>query len=186
QQAQGKNVPSVASQRAKQLQWRPKNTPRIEEDDIIVVLHRVRHSTSRPRLVLDKPALQYAASSETTQVWDLRCGPLWDQYVLVCTLKSVDAAERLLRDIKLPAAAFRYLLIATPDGPTEHQCIPSCLLCGGGHKTGAPGCAGRFRQPVKSGSPRGSKPRTTGGKGGEQTGSDSQDWPQESTSRQVE
>ncbi|KAL3206915.1 hypothetical protein MRX96_052742, partial [Rhipicephalus microplus] len=38
QQAQGKNVPSVASQRAKQLQWRPKNTPRIKEDDIIVVL----------------------------------------------------------------------------------------------------------------------------------------------------
>ncbi|KAL3223554.1 hypothetical protein MRX96_049743 [Rhipicephalus microplus] len=38
QQAQGKNAPSVASQRAKQFQWRPKNTPRIEEDDIIVVL----------------------------------------------------------------------------------------------------------------------------------------------------
>ncbi|KAL3217060.1 hypothetical protein MRX96_032631 [Rhipicephalus microplus] len=38
QQAQGKNAPSVASQRAKQLQWRPKNTPRIEEDDIIVML----------------------------------------------------------------------------------------------------------------------------------------------------
>ncbi|KAH8008644.1 hypothetical protein HPB51_000389 [Rhipicephalus microplus] len=65
---------------------------------------------------------------------------------------------------------------ATPDGPTEHQCIPSCLLRGGGHKTGAAGCAGRFRQPVKSGSPRGSKLRTTGG-GGAQTGSDSQDWP---------
>ncbi|KAL3224587.1 hypothetical protein MRX96_049472 [Rhipicephalus microplus] len=38
QQAQGKNAPSVASQRAKQLQWRPKNRPRIEEGDIIVVL----------------------------------------------------------------------------------------------------------------------------------------------------
>ncbi|KAH7932551.1 hypothetical protein HPB51_029240 [Rhipicephalus microplus] len=55
---------------------------------------------------------------------------------------------------------------ATSDGPTEHQCIPSCLFCGGCHKTGAPGCAGRFRQPVKSGSPRGSKPGTTGGGGG--------------------
>ncbi|KAH7969821.1 hypothetical protein HPB52_022001 [Rhipicephalus sanguineus] len=52
---------------------------------------------------------------------------------------------------------------ATPDGPTEHQCVPSCLLCGGGHKTGAPGCAGRFRKPIKSGSPRGSKPKTAGG-----------------------
>ncbi|KAL3216482.1 hypothetical protein MRX96_033034 [Rhipicephalus microplus] len=55
--------------------------------------------------------------------------------------------------------------------PTEEEylkdmSIPSCLLCGGGHKTGAPGCAGRFRQPVKSGSPRGSKPRTTGGERG--------------------
>ncbi|KAH8029990.1 hypothetical protein HPB51_006403 [Rhipicephalus microplus] len=48
----------------------------------------------------------------------------------------------------------------------KHQCIPSCLLCGGGHKTGAPDCAGRFRQPVKSGSPRGFKPRTTGGGNG--------------------
>ncbi|KAH8019229.1 hypothetical protein HPB51_018456 [Rhipicephalus microplus] len=55
---------------------------------------------------------------------------------------------------------------ATPDGPTKHQCVLSCLLCGGGYKTGAPGCAGRFRQPVKSGSPRGSKPRTTRGRGG--------------------
>ncbi|KAH8021098.1 hypothetical protein HPB51_012382 [Rhipicephalus microplus] len=57
---------------------------------------------------------------------------------------------------------------ATPGGPTEHQCIPSCLLCGGGHKTGAPGCARRFRQPVKSGSLRVSKPRTTGGGGHKQ------------------
>ncbi|KAL3245887.1 hypothetical protein MRX96_058126 [Rhipicephalus microplus] len=38
QQAQGKNAPSVTWQRAKQLQWQPKNTPRIEKDDIIVVL----------------------------------------------------------------------------------------------------------------------------------------------------
>ncbi|KAL3190330.1 hypothetical protein MRX96_019857 [Rhipicephalus microplus] len=30
-QAQGKNAPSVTSQRAKQLQWRPKNTPRMEK-----------------------------------------------------------------------------------------------------------------------------------------------------------
>ncbi|KAL3238946.1 hypothetical protein MRX96_048012 [Rhipicephalus microplus] len=48
QQAQGKNAPSVASQHAKQLQWRPKNTPRIEEDDIIVVL--------KPRETLDHKA----------------------------------------------------------------------------------------------------------------------------------
>ncbi|KAH7984176.1 hypothetical protein HPB52_017716 [Rhipicephalus sanguineus] len=45
QHAQGKSAPSVASQRAKQLQWRPKNTPLIEKDDIIVVL--------KPREMLD-------------------------------------------------------------------------------------------------------------------------------------
>ncbi|KAL3221981.1 hypothetical protein MRX96_050132 [Rhipicephalus microplus] len=125
QQAQGKNAPSVASQRAKQLQWRPKNTPRIEEDDVIVVL--------KPRETLDPKAtfgpgeagaavrsILGADASVGLAVW-----PLWDQ-----------------------------------------NCIPSCLLCGGGHKTGAPGCAGRFRQPVKSGSPRGSKPRTMGGERG--------------------
>ncbi|KAH7937442.1 hypothetical protein HPB49_012443 [Dermacentor silvarum] len=49
---------------------------------------------------------------------------------------------------------------ATPDGPAEHQCAPSCLLCGGGHPTGAPGCAERFRKPIKPGSPPGSKPKT--------------------------
>ncbi|KAL1475559.1 hypothetical protein MTO96_037200 [Rhipicephalus appendiculatus] len=36
--AQGKNAPSVASKRVKQFHWRPRNTPRIEKDDIIVVL----------------------------------------------------------------------------------------------------------------------------------------------------
>ncbi|KAH8009632.1 hypothetical protein HPB51_018900 [Rhipicephalus microplus] len=102
QQAQGKNAPSVASQRAKQLQWRPKNTPRIEEDDVIVVL--------KPRETLDLKAtfgpgeagaavrsILGADASVGLAVW-----PLWDQNVLVCTLKSVDAAERLLRDIELP------------------------------------------------------------------------------------
>ncbi|KAL3200986.1 hypothetical protein MRX96_043168 [Rhipicephalus microplus] len=117
QQAQGKNAPSVASQRAKQLQWRPKNTPRIEEDDVIVVL--------KPRETLD----------------------------LKATFGPGEAG-----------AAVRSILGA--DASVGLVCIPSCLLCGGGHKTGAPGCAGRFRQPVKSGSPRGSKPRTTGGNGG--------------------
>ncbi|KAL3191228.1 hypothetical protein MRX96_018796 [Rhipicephalus microplus] len=48
QQAQGKNAPSVTSQRAKQLQWRPKNMPCIEKDGIIVVL--------KPRATLDLKA----------------------------------------------------------------------------------------------------------------------------------
>ncbi|KAH6928177.1 hypothetical protein HPB50_012390 [Hyalomma asiaticum] len=200
--AQGMNAPSVTSQRAKKLQWRPKNTPRIEKDDIIVVL--------KPRETLDLKATfgpgQAGAAVRSILGADASVGlavwPIWNQNVLVCTLKSVDAAERLLRDITLPVGGsqlpFRghpklssefcrgvvhvghradtcprpqpgrctscgVQVPATPDGPTEHQCIPSCLLCGGGHKTGAPGCAGRFRQPVKPGSPRGSKPKTTGG-----------------------
>ncbi|KAH8029474.1 hypothetical protein HPB51_000646 [Rhipicephalus microplus] len=102
QQAQGKNAPSVTSQRAKQFQWRPKNTPRIEEDDIIVVL--------KPRETLDLKATfgpgQASAAVRSILGADASVGlavwPLWDQNVLVCTLKSVDAAERLLRDIKLP------------------------------------------------------------------------------------
>ncbi|KAH8023223.1 hypothetical protein HPB51_011549 [Rhipicephalus microplus] len=103
QQAQGKNAPSVTSQRAKTLQWRPKNTPRIEEDDIIVVLN--------PRETLDLKATfgpgQAGAAVRSILGADASVGlavwPLWDQNVLVCTLKSVDAAERLPRDIKLPA-----------------------------------------------------------------------------------
>ncbi|KAH7936439.1 hypothetical protein HPB52_023424 [Rhipicephalus sanguineus] len=272
QHAQGKSAPSVASQRIKQLQWRPKNTPRIEKDDIIVVL--------KPRETLDIKATfgpgQAGAAVRSILGADASVGlavwPIWDQNVLVCTLKSVEAAEKLLRDITLPVGGrqlpFRghpklsgefcrgvvhvsqdetsetvksklsaepnvvtmrklgdttvavitfagtkvprtvlyncerlpvhlykktvpacplcgtvghradtcprpqpgrciscgvQVPAATPDGPTEHQCVPSCLLCGGGHKTGAPGCAGRFRKPIKSGSPRGSKPKTAGG-----------------------
>ncbi|KAH7949781.1 hypothetical protein HPB49_015341 [Dermacentor silvarum] len=183
--------------------------------------------------------------------------PVWDQNVLVCALKSVDAAEKLLRDIMLPVGGLQLpfrghhklsgefcrsvvtvsqdemsesvkrklsaepnvvsvrklggtsvvvltfvgtrvprtvsvavpacplcgtvghrtdacprpqagrcgscgvqVPDATPDGPAEHQCAPSCLLCGGGHPTGAPGCAGRLRKPIKPGSPPGSKPKT--------------------------
>ncbi|KAH7972877.1 hypothetical protein HPB52_018278 [Rhipicephalus sanguineus] len=102
QHAQGKSAPSVASQRAKQLQWRPKNTPRIEKDDIIVVL--------KPRETLDIKAAfgpgQAGAAVRSILGADASVGlavwPIWEQNVLVCTLKSVDAAEKLLRDITLP------------------------------------------------------------------------------------
>ncbi|KAH6932386.1 hypothetical protein HPB50_005102 [Hyalomma asiaticum] len=100
-QAQGMSAPSVTSH-AKKLQWRPKNTPRIEKDDIIVVL--------KPRETLDLKAtfgpgqagaavcsILGADASVGLAVW-----PIWNQNVLVCTLRSVDAAERLLRDITLP------------------------------------------------------------------------------------
>ncbi|KAL1487076.1 hypothetical protein MTO96_031120, partial [Rhipicephalus appendiculatus] len=46
--AQGKNASRVASKRVKQFQWRPRNTPRIEKDNIIVLL--------KPRETLDLKA----------------------------------------------------------------------------------------------------------------------------------
>lgn len=266
--AQGGCAPCASSKRAKQLQWRPQNTPRIEKD-IIVVL--------KPRETIDLKATfgpgQAGAAIRSIIGDDASVGlvvwPVWDQNVLVCALKSVDAAEKLLRDIMLPVGgrqlpfrghpklsgefcrgvvtvsqdetsesvkrklsaepnvvsvrklggtpvvvltfvgtkvprtvlySYERLPVrlykktvpacplcgtvghradacprpqvgrcgscgvqvpdATPDGPAEHQCAPSCLLCGGGHPTGAPGCAGRFRKPIKPGSPPGSKPKT--------------------------
>ncbi|KAH6924172.1 hypothetical protein HPB50_013250 [Hyalomma asiaticum] len=177
QQAQGKNAPSVTSQRAKNLQWRPKNTPRVEKNDIIVVL--------KPRETLDLKATfgpgQAGAAVRSILGADASVGlavwPIWDQNVLVCPLRSVDYSGTLRcrsRAASYPSGdipnsppgcctSCGVQVPATPDGPTEYQCIPSCLLCSGGHKTGASGCAGRFWQPVKPRSPRGSKPKTTGG-----------------------
>ncbi|KAL1465931.1 hypothetical protein MTO96_043045, partial [Rhipicephalus appendiculatus] len=99
--AEGKNAPSIASKRVKQFQWRPRNTPRIEKDDIIVVL--------KPRETLALKATfgpgQAGAAVRSIIGADASVGlavwPIWDQNVLVCTLKSVDAAEKLLRDVTL-------------------------------------------------------------------------------------
>ncbi|CAN7985630.1 unnamed protein product, partial [Ixodes hexagonus] len=41
----------------------------------------------------------------------------------------------------------------TSEGPAEHDCIPCCLLCGGNHLTGAAGCTGKYRKPIKPGTP---------------------------------
>ncbi|CAN7974997.1 unnamed protein product, partial [Ixodes persulcatus] len=41
----------------------------------------------------------------------------------------------------------------TSQGPAEHECIPCCLLCGGNHLTGAAGCIGKHRKPIKPGTP---------------------------------
>ncbi|KAL3189880.1 hypothetical protein MRX96_020894 [Rhipicephalus microplus] len=79
QQAQGKNAPSVISHRAKQLQGRLKNTPRIEKDDIIVVL--------KPRETLDLKATfgpgQAGAAVRSILGANASVGlavrPLWDQ-----------------------------------------------------------------------------------------------------------
>ncbi|KAH7965074.1 hypothetical protein HPB49_003287 [Dermacentor silvarum] len=88
----GGSAPCASSKSAKQLQWRPQNTPRIEKDDIIVVL--------KPRKTIDLKA-NFCIIGDDASV-GLVVWPVWDQNVLVCALKSVDAAEKLLRDIMLP------------------------------------------------------------------------------------
>ncbi|KAH8022425.1 hypothetical protein HPB51_024419 [Rhipicephalus microplus] len=81
QQTQGKNAPSVASQRTKQLQWWLKNTPRVEKDDIIMVL--------KPRETLDLKAT-FGPGQPGAAVRS------------ILGADAMDAAKRLLRDIKLP------------------------------------------------------------------------------------
>ncbi|KAH6939503.1 hypothetical protein HPB50_018643 [Hyalomma asiaticum] len=93
---------------AKQHEAAPRNssggrrTPRIEKADIILVL--------KPRETLDLKATfgpgQAGAAVRSILGADASVGlavwAIWDQNVLVCTLKSVDATERLLRDITMP------------------------------------------------------------------------------------
>ncbi|KAH6919640.1 hypothetical protein HPB50_029370 [Hyalomma asiaticum] len=181
QQAQGKNVPRVTSQRAKQLQWRPKNTLRIEKDIIVVLTPRETldlKATFGPGQ--DGAAVRCSPQHPRSRRKRGTCGvaPLVSKRACVHAQISGRRRETTLGLLSRAAnyhsgdirnsppgrcTSCGVQVPATPDGPTEHQCIPSCLLCGGGHKTGAPGCSGRFQQPVKSGSPRGSKPKTTGG-----------------------
>ncbi|KAH7955264.1 hypothetical protein HPB51_028136 [Rhipicephalus microplus] len=96
---------------------------------------------------------------------------LYKKTVPACRLCGTVGHRKILARARSPAAAqaaaFR-VPAATHDGPRTpiaFQAAPSAV---GGHKTGAPGCAGRFRQPVKSGSPRGSQAEDNRGGRGEQ------------------
>ncbi|KAH7981029.1 hypothetical protein HPB49_021033 [Dermacentor silvarum] len=82
--------------------WRPRYTPRIGRDDLIVVL--------KPRASFDlKTVLPSERAGDAVRAFlgdcspaDLHVWPVWDQNVLVCSLTSIPIAQRLLGDIMLP------------------------------------------------------------------------------------
>ncbi|KAH7967009.1 hypothetical protein HPB49_021310 [Dermacentor silvarum] len=82
--------------------WRPRYTPRIGRDDLIVVL--------KPRASFDfKTVLPSERAGDAVRAFlgncsaaDLDVWPVWDQNVLVCSLTSIPIAQRLLGDIMLP------------------------------------------------------------------------------------
>ncbi|KAH7948820.1 hypothetical protein HPB49_002684 [Dermacentor silvarum] len=46
----------------------------------------------------------------------------------------------------------------TPEGLAQHDCQPRCILCTGPHETGARGCPGKYRKPIKPSQPVSSHP----------------------------
>ncbi|KAH7955387.1 hypothetical protein HPB52_000809 [Rhipicephalus sanguineus] len=50
---------------------------------------------------------------------------------------------------------------ATTDGLTEHECQPSCMICGGAHLTGSADCTGKFRKLQRSEATNQAGPSTT-------------------------
>ncbi|KAH7937109.1 hypothetical protein HPB49_007930 [Dermacentor silvarum] len=82
--------------------WRPRYTPRIARDDLIVVL--------KPRASFDlKTVLPSERAGDAVRAFlgdcsaaDLHMWPVWDQNVLVCSLTLIPIAQRLLGDIRLP------------------------------------------------------------------------------------
>ncbi|KAH7967686.1 hypothetical protein HPB52_001646 [Rhipicephalus sanguineus] len=50
---------------------------------------------------------------------------------------------------------------ATTDGLTEHECQPSCIICGGAHLTGCADCTGKFRKLQRSEATNQAAPSTT-------------------------
>lgn len=57
----------------------------------------------------------------------------------------------------------------TPEGPTQHECTPCCLICGGSHLTGAAGCVGKYRKPIKPSTAPNNIKRATSSKQGPPT-----------------
>ncbi|KAH6933828.1 hypothetical protein HPB50_018402 [Hyalomma asiaticum] len=50
----------------------------------------------------------------------------------------------------------------TPQGLTQHECNPTCLLCSGPHETGARGCLGKYRKPAPPSTRKPSAPPSAG------------------------
>ncbi|KAH7983439.1 hypothetical protein HPB52_012056 [Rhipicephalus sanguineus] len=114
-------------------QWRPKQTPRLRSEDIIVVL--------KPRGTLDlKTVFKHGEVGSAVANYvgdlaaeDLSVWPVWEQNQVG----------------------------ATTDGLTEHECQPSCMICGGAHLTGSADCTGKFRKLQRSEATNQAGPSTT-------------------------
>ncbi|KAH9381945.1 hypothetical protein HPB48_013582 [Haemaphysalis longicornis] len=98
---QGGVASKSSTHRSSKPQWRPKHTPHIGRDELIVVL--------KPNTTLDLKAT-FAAGQVGSAVRNLlrECGnvelsvwPVWEQNVIVCGLNSEPATRRLLGDVTL-------------------------------------------------------------------------------------
>ncbi|KAH7963730.1 hypothetical protein HPB52_022468 [Rhipicephalus sanguineus] len=161
-------------------QWRPKQTPRLRSEDLIVVL--------KPRGTLDlKTVFKHGEVGSAVANYvgdlaaeDLSVWPVWEQNVIVCGTQTTAVAEKLIKEFDLTVEEQSYpfrghLKInvihrvdncphpedgrcgycgkqvgATTDGLTEHECQPSCMICRGAHLTGSADCTGTFRELQRS------------------------------------
>ncbi|KAH9372832.1 hypothetical protein HPB48_010982 [Haemaphysalis longicornis] len=98
---QGGVASKSSTHRSSKPQWRPKHTPHIGRDELIVIL--------KPSTTLDLKATFASGQVGSTVRYLLReCGnvelsvwPVWEQNVIVCGLNSEPAAIRLLGDVTL-------------------------------------------------------------------------------------
>ncbi|KAH7954277.1 hypothetical protein HPB49_017130 [Dermacentor silvarum] len=89
-------------------QWRPRQTPRLRYEDLVVVL--------KPRGTLDlKASFKHGdiGSAVAHYVGEVACGdlsvwPVWDQNIVVCGTQSTQVADRLARDFDLKVGASSY------------------------------------------------------------------------------
>ncbi|KAH7981421.1 hypothetical protein HPB49_023994 [Dermacentor silvarum] len=94
--------PAVAGMRPRKPAWRPRYTPRIGRDDLIVVLKPRASFDLKTVLASERAGHAVRAFLGDCSAADLHVWPVWDQNVLVCSLTSIPIAQRLLGDIMLP------------------------------------------------------------------------------------
>ncbi|XP_049518699.1 uncharacterized protein LOC125943429 [Dermacentor silvarum] len=82
--------------------WRPRYTPRIGRDDLIVVLKPSASFDFKTVLPSERASDAVRAFLGDCSAADLHVWPVWDRNVLVCSLTSIPIAQRLLGDIMLP------------------------------------------------------------------------------------